>query len=1552
MEFKNFYKSPRGTVMYIDLDSWRKRPESIDFADKKAIHQPNCVLWYDEANKILYYTSQRGTMQMESFVSKTSTLTTGDIKRLLEHTFGSGNAPFNNSDVLKSGVTSMFGGGKNDAPPIDKSILNKYTFWYDNKSNNFYNSNGDEYKREEYGDIHIPKKSDAHMRVPLYVCATDPDFKKHVEIMVSKIGATLAGGAKYALVEGALSTTFAAMKMAIHAAPQYRTILSDCIDTEKRIINADIKDAPRIPYVTTPYLPHQAKTLAVLAQTLKTEDKKVALIDASMGAGKCVSGDTVVVTGNGLLTMEELMGIHKDTPGTYQRIVGIVGKEGRESASHYYVHGESETIRITTASGRQIIGTPNHRLLTNNPHTMDEEFVYLRDMQVGQSLVGSVGNNVWGSTPTGLKTKELRKLGESIANTENVAIPVSIRKAPKEEVCEFLKGFFCWTSLSLEHGISMRTLSLASYRQVMEMLGNLGIETVGSIKDLDISIVDRRSVELFASLVGFTSQSMRRDSERLLGYLEEKEAHYRQEVQVESRRQMGGSHSQVFSTHTASVSYGQGPKRVYDKVVSVEKGSVIPVFDLHVPRTHSFLANGIFNHNTLISLSDALLQIKDGHANKVAIVMPNGLIPQQIDEMRKFTNGKVNIVPVTTSSANFLLARYIEKNAPPPGKRGRKSKSELAKQEAEASMASEDSGAPDAKQMADSDIPGAAPNEDGTVMHEPVVTGRKGWKPDKTGPQLIAEFIAKAPKNTIFLVSYNFLTKNPQDMKTGKPFYPHVEMLAKAGIDSVTLDESHNIRNIASSRAKAIEQFKPHLKVRRCMTGTLAPNTPQDVLTQGMFLDMFQGQSDFVNRYALEASRGKKGSIKVGTWRPDAPAQLRADLQAQGMVSIRASNWHYMLPRVVERFHKVELSDTAIKAYETIVSNELSDEIAALLKKYEMAQITDDNGEDDAEEEGTKESSDDDEDGENSDAPINLQMQIIAKFGRLDRFIASPATMLNDPNYNKMIQELNEVDLTGPCLPEVDRILDEHFALPFEERGKVIVMTQYSDVAHAIIEKSKYADMMIYYDAGHKGNLSQFKTSDKYKILVGVSQSLREGHNLQFANRIIHVDLPWAPGSLEQANGRIHRMKSPYKRVYIDMIVADKTSAVTKAARLINKRYLVRQVTSNFKGDENKMMLRPIGMTVDNMLNLNTFSAREQHDWPGLHEYMKYNVKINEQEVQEGEELAAKQGRDMPVLFSKEQIEGTIMEDVPRVVNQSADHVVEADALLIDGEYYLKIFATKQGHLVEGKMDFQHQTERMVKKVFKKAQVEDFVEAITRAGYRITSRKKFLMNITQSAVMEEDTKLGKEDKDLIPLDFYYTVVNGRAFLCLNQSEYQGNSKLVNFLKERLAFSKEDECYLKQLTGRVGFLATAIRNLEHIFNISIDNMEDLCRNVFKSFKWDLKKEFNEELNQEAHAYIFHFTGVNKLIDIENVIKDMGKGQKFIEIVANKASWNHKTHELAVEAKIRDATKFMNHFKTTPSFHKVLEVEKFVNKYVAKSSDEQSISVLNEKRAGRR
>lgn len=216
---------------------------------------------------------------------------------------------------------------------------------------------------------------------------------------------------------------------------------------------------------------------------------------------------------------------------------------------------------------------------------------------------------------------------------------------------------------------------------------------------------------------------------------------------------------------------------------------------------------------------------------------------------------------------------------------------------------------------------------------------------------------------------------------------------------------------------------------------------------------------------------------------------------------------------------------------------------------------------------------------------------LLTKFIAVDKFLNCPTS----DEFGKYFL-FEDKDKISPKISAINTILDNHFANP--SNGKVIIFTHYKDVARHVADSIKMASKAVYYDSGSPDALAKFKKDDSVQIIIAVEQSIQEGQNLQMANRIIRLDLPWNPGNYEQSIARSYRLppKDPdekrYSTLYIDLILCEGTAEITKFARMVSKMHNVRQLTSGYVS---KAKFRVVGMSLENMTKVNTFAAVDKH---------------------------------------------------------------------------------------------------------------------------------------------------------------------------------------------------------------------------------------------------------------------------------------------------------------------------------------------------------------------
>lgn len=137
-----------------------------------------------------------------------------------------------------------------------------------------------------------------------------------------------------------------------------------------------------------------------------------------------------------------------------------------------------------------------------------------------------------------------------------------------------------------------------------------------------------------------------------------------------------------------------------------------------------------------------------------------------------------------------------------------------------------------------------------------------------------------------------------------------------------------------------------------------------------------------------------------------------------------------------------------------------------------------------------------------------------------------------------------------------------------EPYGKVIVFCRYTRSVNAIYralppELKKLAVRFSGEEGGDKWQnledfrLTPFSHEKGVQILIANEMAISEGHNLQMASRIVRVESPWSPGELDQSSSRIFRpdTSGQFRRenIYLDWIVCNNTMEVAKMGRLISR---------------------------------------------------------------------------------------------------------------------------------------------------------------------------------------------------------------------------------------------------------------------------------------------------------------------------------------------------------------------------------------------------------------
>jgi DNA mismatch repair protein MutS len=134
-----------------------------------------------------------------------------------------------------------------------------------------------------------------------------------------------------------------------------------------------------------PFVPNDARM----------EPGEIIILTGPNMSGKCVSGDTLVFTDQGLMSIRNLMP-NGAAVGEFTQIdCQVRGLIGRKKATHFYRGGRVATVKVTTRLGYQLEGTPEHRVWMRHPDG-SESWKRLGDIDEGDVVAIERQIDLWG----------------------------------------------------------------------------------------------------------------------------------------------------------------------------------------------------------------------------------------------------------------------------------------------------------------------------------------------------------------------------------------------------------------------------------------------------------------------------------------------------------------------------------------------------------------------------------------------------------------------------------------------------------------------------------------------------------------------------------------------------------------------------------------------------------------------------------------------------------------------------------------------------------------------------------------------------------------------------------------------------------------------------------------------------------------------------------------------------------------------------------------------------------------------------------------------------
>lgn len=150
------------------------------------------------------------------------------------------------------------------------------------------------------------------------------------------------------------------------------------------------------------------------------------------GLGKCITGDSLVLTNEGLSPLREFIPPSLEADSYAETRTIVYGTSGLEAASHVYANGAGPTLRIRTRSGFEIEGTPNHPLLVATE--FGPQWKQLDKLTADDYVAVARGAEIWGKPQTAVLERATsvmrRQRSETIVSQTYAALTAQLGRPP------------------------------------------------------------------------------------------------------------------------------------------------------------------------------------------------------------------------------------------------------------------------------------------------------------------------------------------------------------------------------------------------------------------------------------------------------------------------------------------------------------------------------------------------------------------------------------------------------------------------------------------------------------------------------------------------------------------------------------------------------------------------------------------------------------------------------------------------------------------------------------------------------------------------------------------------------------------------------------------------------------------------------------------------------------------------------------------------------------------------------------------------------------------
>lgn len=343
---------------------------------------------------------------------------------------------------------------------------------------------------------------------------------------------------------------------------------------------------------------------------------------------RCVTGDTLILTDQGLMRIDETMS-DISVQGFSEKEVTVLNGQGTfEKSSHVFIGKEEPVYVLTLANGQVLRGTGDHPVFTSTG-----DFKCLKNISDSDILVFQIGHNIFGSDSSHGDSDAYYRLGINFEFCRysglRIGLPKSVRSAKKELQLAFLRGLIESRSTATLRSLFIRSGSITS--DISGILNNLGIFHHSIYNDsITVSgrMLDKLNVLLWGDSVNvyytddstvdwYDDFSILTDSlNTLVEAINERHPEFITDtfsvllynVAIKSTR----ANARAFIEHCLDSGLPafwirdtlHTLRRFTDDgcypmpVMSCIKGSSELTYDFTLPKTHAFWTNGIISHNS------------------------------------------------------------------------------------------------------------------------------------------------------------------------------------------------------------------------------------------------------------------------------------------------------------------------------------------------------------------------------------------------------------------------------------------------------------------------------------------------------------------------------------------------------------------------------------------------------------------------------------------------------------------------------------------------------------------------------------------------------------------------------------------------------------------------------------------------------------------------------------------------------------------------------------------------------------------------------------------